>query len=49
MELLLQDLEAEEMQNKTKHYLKKLTLVFGLDINFDPNVKTFTVEGVEVE
>ena len=42
-------LEAEEIAKQDQALFKKAGLAFGLDVNFDPNLKTFTVEGLEVE
>jgi len=42
-------LEAEEVAKQDRALFEKFGIAFDLDTNFDPNVKTFTVEGEEVE
>lgn len=42
-------LEAEEIAKQDRALFEKFGIAFDLDTNFDPNVKTFTVEGEEVE
>jgi hypothetical protein len=42
-------LEAEEIAKQDRALFEKFGIAFDLDTNFDPNVKTFTVEGTEVE
>jgi len=42
-------LEAEEVAAQDRALFEKFGIAFDLDTNFDPNVKTFTVEGEEVE
>ena len=42
-------LEAEEVAEQDRALFEKFGIAFDLDTNFDPNVKTFTVEGAEVE